>query len=116
MMVNPYYALATAVFIIVVLYFLFWPESPLVRRIKRMAASSKRAEIEDALKFLYECQRSGASCNQTILQQALNLNLTRARQLIEHLYALQLIEKEGTGFGLSGQGREYALRVIRLLL
>jgi len=114
MIVNPYYALGVAILVLIVLYFLFWPYSPLVRRIRRLVTDSKRAEIEDALKFLYECQRSGTNCDQKILAQALNIKSGRMQHLIDQLLSLQLVEKDDVGFHLTEQGIDYALRVIRV--
>jgi len=49
-----------------------------------------------------------------MLMQALNLNPGRTEQLVEQLLALELIEKDEKGIRLNEQGREYALRVIRV--
>ncbi len=114
MVVNPYYALGIAVIILLALYLFLWPDSPLVRRIRRFLVHTRRAEIEDALKFLYECEQTLKTCDQSMLMQALDLTDARTEQLIEELLALQLIEKDEKGIRLNEQGIEYALRVVRL--
>ncbi len=114
MYVNPFYALTIAIIGLVVLYFLFWPDSPVVRRIRRFLMHTKRAEIEDALKVLYECQRTQDFCEQKVLMQALDITAGHLEQLINELLVLQLAEKTGEGIRLTDKGLEYALRVIRL--
>lgn len=70
--------------------------------------------MEDALKHLYECERSGAPCTLESLAGALESTRDAAARLLSRLQTLELVVPREDGFGLTRAGRRSAIRVLRI--
>jgi DtxR family Mn-dependent transcriptional regulator len=92
----------------------FFPGKGLIARMKRSKSISKRVLIEDALKHLYNCEYSGVSCTLNSIAGKLSISDDEAAELIAKLEEMGLLISQHESLQLSGEGRSYALRIIRV--
>jgi len=112
-MVNPGLALLTTLLIALVAALVFWPEKGLLGRHKKTKESGKKVLMEDALKFIYDADSRNFVCNIDSLSKALESNHQDVEAIIMRLRSLRLL-KSGDGYKLSTEGKDYALRVLRI--
>ncbi|MDZ7344903.1 MAG: DtxR family transcriptional regulator [candidate division KSB1 bacterium] len=93
---------------------LFWPGKGLVWQLRRARGLSQRVLIEDALKHLYHQEDKNQIGTIESLSGALGIRRNDAANLLGKLEAQGLIHSEQNGFGLTAEGKAYALRVIRV--
>lgn len=91
----------------------FWPRSGLAPRLRRLLAMSERVLLEDAVKHVYTCERTGRVCSLESLAGRLEISRTRAAALLSRLTAMALVHTGGAGPALTGEGRRSALRLVR---
>lgn len=108
-------ALSLLVFAVLALLLgvLFWPRSGLAPRLSRMRRESERVRLEDGLKHLLECERGGRACTLENLAGRLEVTRGDASDVLTHLAERGLAESRAAGFGLTEDGRAYALRIVR---
>ncbi len=93
---------------------LFWPKGGLWYRWNASRRNVGRVEVEDALKHLYNCEYNRIVCTLENLAGALFVSTDRVAGVIERLSSMRLIVHHGSALKLTEEGREYALRVIRV--
>ena len=91
-----------------------WPQKGIVARIKRAHHQSIRIQIENGLKHLYDCEYRGLTTSLDSLAGALSLKRDDAVALVDRLMQLKLVMSDGSRLALTGEGRSYALRIIRI--
>jgi DtxR family Mn-dependent transcriptional regulator len=111
---DPAIALAVASTLAVVGFLLFRPVRGSVWRWLRSRRLSDRAELEDALKHLYDCEDRERPVTWSSLSGALELSADRATELLAQLERMELVASSEGAYRLTGEGRRYALRVIRI--
>ena len=72
-----------------------------------------RAELEDALKHLYDCEDRHRPTTWDSLSGTLSLSGERTTQLLARLEGMELIAGSEGAYRLTPEGRSYALRIIR---
>ncbi|MGD2033455.1 MAG: metal-dependent transcriptional regulator [Bacteroidales bacterium] len=112
--INPAGMLLTGILILFALIWLFWPEKGLFARLSRIKKNNKRAELEDALKYLFDCEYRNNTCDMNSIAGNLNISVDKASRLLEHLLTMGLIVTNEQTISLTDTGRSYALRVIRV--
>ena len=112
-MVNPGLALLVAFLITLSAVFFFWPQKGLLARRKKRKDSGKRVLMEDALKFIYDMESRNISCNINSLSKSLQSTHQESDAIISRLRSLGLLQ-DGEKFKLSPEGKDYALRVLRI--
>jgi DtxR family transcriptional regulator, Mn-dependent transcriptional regulator len=82
-------------------------------RLRGGGADAERVRVEDALKHLHECERSGRRC--TVLELAGRLGIAEgaAAELASLLGERDLARSAEGGLELTASGREYGLAVVR---
>ncbi len=105
--------LATAA-TIATLVVLFWPDRGLLWTFVRASRATERVQIEDALKHLFDCEYQGRPCTLQSVAGVLHVSGQRAAALLERMEHRELVGSTGGSFRLTGEGRSYALRVIRI--
>jgi DtxR family Mn-dependent transcriptional regulator len=100
--------------VLVILMWMFWPEKGLFARLSRMKMNNERIHLEDALKYLFDCEYRNMSCEMNSIAGNLNISLDKTSYLVERLLALGLINSRDQNITLTDTGRSYALRVIRV--
>lgn len=113
-MSEPLLSLIIATLIIVLLVIFFKPNSKFLLRWRNWRHNKQRAMIEHALKHLYECERHKTSCTLSSLSGAIEENPDKTTKIMNSLTASNLAVIEQDNFNLTKEGREYALRIIRL--
>lgn len=111
---DPLTALSVFVLLTVVLMVIMWPEKGIWSRIKRVMRNNERILLEDALKYIHDCERSQRAPSITNIAGTLAINSDQATQLIGRLKELNLVEMTEQGFVLTAAGKESALRIVRI--
>lgn len=113
-MIDPLLALIIATLLIAVVAFAFWPGKGIVAQMQSIRKYNKKRIIEDALKYLYDCEYKNLQCNLNSLAGNLSISADDSAALITRLENMGLITLSNGEVQLSAQGRSYALRVIRV--
>lgn len=113
-MVDPRTALLVFGTSCLVLILLFWPQSGIISRIRRARLRSRRVILEDALKHLHECEYTNITPSRQSIAGALGVTTDDAAGILSRLSEQGLVIAGGEGIALTTEGREYALRVIRM--
>jgi DtxR family Mn-dependent transcriptional regulator len=69
--------------------------------------------MEDALKYIYNCEEDNITCTFHSLASGLTKEENQINPIIKRLESLGLLVISGQGFQLTSQGRNYALRIVR---
>jgi len=73
-----------------------------------------KTQTEDVLKQLYHVQYSGKKATLNAMAGALKINDKKLVALIEYMSALELIKVSGEIISLTDEGKDYALKIIRI--
>lgn len=112
--IHPGITLATGLAAILFLAWFAWPKKGGLALIKQVTANNTRVLLEDALKFIFDCEYNKTICNITSLAGHLNISLDKAGNLVHHLTSMDLIVLQNQVIQLTEAGRSYALRVVRV--
>lgn len=112
--INPGIALLIGAGILAALLWALWPKRGLLSLLNKARMNSQRILLEDALKFLFDCEYKGISCGLNSIAGNLNISADKAAHLLNRLRAIGLIRMEDQAFYLTDTGRSYALRIIRV--
>lgn len=112
--INPGIMLLIGTLTTLALAWVFWPKTGLVALWSKSRMNTKRVLLEDALKFLFDCEYKGISCDINSIAGNLNVSADRAARLLDRLRVMGLISIEAQAFQLTDTGRSYALRIIRV--
>jgi DtxR family Mn-dependent transcriptional regulator len=93
---------------------LIFPKKKLFSRNNRNKQNQQRVLIEDALKYLYDCEYNNIAVKASGISKHLSVSEDNAAQLLERLEKMGLLISDENGYQLTGEGRSYALRVIRI--
>ncbi len=113
-MMNPLIALLGAVAVLSMVVLLFWPQAGLLWRWRKSQSLTERVLLEDALKHLYHQEYKNRVATLESLSGALHVPQEQAAKLLARLEQLELVKTQAEAFELTGEGRPYALRVIRV--
>ena len=113
-MIDPLMALLGAVAVLVGTILLFWPEKGLISRLRLSKDNVKRVLMEDALKHIYNCEEENITCTFHNLASTLTKELNQINPIVKRLESLGLLKISGRGFQLTLEGRNYALRIVRV--
>ncbi len=104
--------LIVALLVLVVL--MAWPRYGLAARWRQWRATRQRVLLEDALKHILEYTLDrGRPPTPEALAGRLGLSLERAQALVDQLQRRGLVQWENGGLGLTDQGRDWAVHVLR---
>ena len=110
---EPAVALLLFGALLVLCALLFWPRKGLVPRLTRLARSSERVLLEDALKHVYTCESVGRSCSLESVAGQLEISTGRAADLLARLSELELVRTGAEGPAPTEEGRASALQLVR---
>jgi len=113
-MSEPLVLLIIGIIVLVFLIVLFYPEKGIVAILKRTNYSTKKVLIEDALKYLYNCEYNDISCTLSGIAGNLNIFADDAAGIIAKLESMGLVTAHKDALSLTSEGRSYALRIIRV--
>ena len=112
--INPGFALLLGAAVLAALLWILWPRRGLLSMLKRARMNTRKALLEDALKFLFDCEYKDISCGLNSIAGNLNISADKAAHLLNRLRAMGLITMKEQAFYLTDTGRSYALRIIRV--
>ena len=112
--IQPAILLIIGIGALIVLLWVLWPQKGLLALISRFKRTTRRVLLEDALKYLFDCEYRKSSCDMNSLAGNLNISGDRASRLLEHLISMGLISMSDESISLTDTGRSYALRIIRV--
>jgi DtxR family Mn-dependent transcriptional regulator len=105
----------TGVLISGMMLWMLWPRKGLLASFQRLRLNSQRVQLEDALKFLFDCEYKSKLCGLNSIAGNLSISTDQAARLLDRLRAMGLVQmKKDLTFHLTDDGRSYALRVIRV--
>jgi DtxR family Mn-dependent transcriptional regulator len=97
------------------LAWVFWPKWGLLAFFGRVRQDRQRVLLEDALKFMFDCEYKHKLCSLNAVAGHLHISTDKATDLLTRLRTLGLAQMKGDqNFELTDSGRSYALRVIRV--
>ena len=112
--INPVTSLILGTIVLLVLVWVFWPGKGMVATVRKARMNRDRVALEDALKFLFDCEYKNISCGLNSIAGNLGISTDKAAKLLERLSTMGLISMEKQAFHLTDTGRSYALRIIRV--
>ena len=111
---SPTYALLIFALISVAAYLFFRPVNGWFWILRNNIRSNEKTIIEDILKQLYRMENSGLIADTNALTNALKMKDRLVVDAIHNMAVSELVELEGEQVRLTREGREYALRIIRV--
>lgn len=112
--IQPGIALLIGVVLIVVFFWFLWPKKGGLALITKLSQNNNKALVEDALKFIFDCEYTKSKCEITNIAGHLNIAMEKAGRLINRLTTLELVILTNQAISLTDAGRSYALRIVRI--
>ncbi|MBK7869859.1 MAG: metal-dependent transcriptional regulator [Saprospiraceae bacterium] len=112
--IQPGFALLIGILIMLIFLIVFFPKKGLLALLNKTRLDAQRVLLEDALKFLFDCEYKNISCGLNSIAGNLNISADKATKLLDRLRIMGLITMQEQHFHLTDTGRSYALRVIRV--
>jgi len=99
---------------LVIIYFVFRPVKGWFWVFKSNFRVNEKTVIEDILKELYHSENSGKEVTVNNLTRSLKFNDNMIIDVIKNMSINELVELDGDVLKLTNEGRDYALRIIRV--
>ena len=113
-MVDPLLALVVGGLLLVGAGLLLWPGRGFFWRWRELRLVSARVQLEDALKHLYNCEYARQLGTVDSLSGALQVSGNRAAEVLVQLETMGLSQRAAGSLRLTSDGRDYALRIVRV--
>ena len=88
---HPGIALLAGLIAMVVLFWFLWPKKGGLALITKLFRNNERVLLEDALKFIFDCEYNKTTCNTNSLSGNLNVALDKTSRLLSRLTELELV-------------------------
>lgn len=111
---EPLFLLITGIMILILIAVFFFPRKGLIDRWKFTSMNKRKVRIEDALKYLYNCEYNSINCSLEGVAGNLSISSDEAVEIVNRLEKMGLVRSENYNLLLTDEGRSYALRVIRV--
>lgn len=112
--IQPEVTLSLGLVLIIVFIWFFWPKKGGLALIKKLSRNNERVLLEDALKFIFDCEYTKSKCEINSISGHLNIAMDKAGKLIDRLTTLELVVINNQSVALTDAGRSYALRIVRI--
>ncbi len=106
--------LISGILVMLILLLLLYPERGIIAVWKKSINANKKVLLEDALKFLYNCEYNNSVCTLNGVAGNLSISADDATILISKLESMGLVLTSQNNLTLTPEGRSYALRVVRV--
>ena len=100
--------------LLVFLAWFFMPVKGGLAIISKLNRNNNRVLLEDALKFIFDCEYNKISCTTNGIAGNLNIGVDKATNLVQKLSSMELISLKNQVVNLTDAGRSYALRIVRI--
>lgn len=111
---EPLILLLIGTLFLLLMFILFQPTKGIIPIIRRNKSASQKVLLEDALKFIYNCEYNNINCTLNSIAGNLNISADAAAGIISKLQNMGMIQVDKEYIALNSEGRSYALRVIRV--
>lgn len=111
---SPVETLIIGIVLLIITGIFTWPDKGILARWKKIKTNTKKILIEDALKHLYDFEYKNLDCTLQSLAGHLSISGDDVTELSENLKEMNLIISEAGKLRLTGNGRSYALKIIRV--
>lgn len=111
---EPILLLILGVVLILITGLFFYPGKGIIALWKKSSYSNKKVFLEDALKYLYNCEYNNSVCTLNGIAGNLSVSSDKATEIISILESMGLVRAKKEELVLTSEGRSYALRVIRI--
>jgi len=112
--IQPGVKLLIGLVLLFALAWVLWPQKGGLALISKLKQNNRRALLEDALKFIFDCEYSKKNCDIASIAGNLNISMDTAGHLITELSSMELISVKNQLIALTDPGRSYALRIVRI--
>lgn len=112
-MLDPLFTLLIGSGILVLSGFLFWPSTGLVWKYQKRREITDKVLIEDALKYIFKCERNKKTCSLESLAGALSISTGQVSEILAITQAKGLLEMKENNFRLTETGRKTATQIVR---
>jgi DtxR family Mn-dependent transcriptional regulator len=99
---------------ILIFVLLLYPNNGIIAVWKKSRYANKKVLIEDALKYLYNCEYNNSTCSLNGIAGNLSISADDATDIITKLETMGLVSAKKDELNLTAEGRSYALRVVRV--
>lgn len=99
---------------VLIFILVFYPNKGIIAVLKKSNYANKKVLIEDALKYLYNCEYNNSTCSLNGIAGNLSISADEATDIISRLESMGLVSAKKDELNLTSDGRSYALRVIRV--
>jgi len=111
---EPLVMLIIGILVILIFVLLLYPNIGILSVWKKSKYANKKILIEDALKYIYNCEYNNSSCSLNGIAGNLSISADEATDIIARLESMGLVSAKKDELNLTSDGRSYALRVIRV--
>ena len=111
---EPLMLLTIGTIAIIIFVLLFYPNKGIISIWKKSRYANKKILIEDALKYLYNCEYNNVNCTLNGVAGNLSISADDATDIISRLESMGLVSAKKDELSLTSDGRSYALRVVRV--
>ncbi len=111
---HPAFILSIGIAVVLVLTWILWPKKGALSLLSRSRLMSRRILLEDALKYIYDCEYNNLVCGLNSLAGRLKISPDKTTKLLEKLNMMGLITMQNRTVHLTDTGRSYSLRIIRV--
>ncbi len=112
-MPDPLFALLVFAGLMLLCAAIFWPESGVVPRLRRLARLTERVRLEDVLKQLHKLEYDRIPATAESVAGGVQISRHHAIRLLQRLEERGFARARGTRFFLTAKGRTHALRIVR---
>lgn len=112
-MFESWLVFTIAALVLAFLAYLFWPQKGVYWSWQRKRRRSERVLIEDALKYLFKCERRDRASSLESIAGMLSISMDQATEIMDRTREKGLVELEDGGFRLTETGRNIALQIVR---
>lgn len=113
-MSEPLTLLLIGFAIILLIYVLVKPENGLITLLIKNKNANQKTLLEDALKFIYNCEYNNINCTLNSIAGNLGISADVAAGIVAKLQNMGLLQVDRDYLALTSEGKSYALRVIRV--
>lgn len=111
---EPLILLVIGIIALLLIILLFYPGKGIIAVWRKSNYANKKVLIEDALKYLYNCEYNGINCTLNSVAGNLSISADDATDIISRLESMGLVSAKKDELNLTSDGRSYALRIIRV--
>ena len=112
-MIDPLFALLVGIGVMLIAGLAFWPQSGLFWRLQKRQELTEKVLIEDALKYIFKCERNRKTATLESLAGALSTSQANASEILALTQARGLVDLSENSFSLTDAGKRTATQIVR---